>query len=228
MPRGIPVTLISVKILRRLLLVLIVLVFAFGLVLYGSYLTLPTHNTASTHFDTIIVLGTPARVDGTPSPEQRARVLEGIREYHAGVASHLIMTGAAAHNQFVEAHVMAQFAESQGVPVSDVLEEDRAQNTIQNIYYSAIIMRSHGWTSAEIVSSPYHLGRTALILDTFNQRDPALHIDWRTHPSGWPPTYSLVKKSFLYSVEASRCLFLRMHGFPNSRFLPLQTAKGSP
>jgi uncharacterized SAM-binding protein YcdF (DUF218 family) len=217
-----------VKILQRLLVFLVVLALAFGIVLYGSYVALPTHNTAATHFDSIIVLGTPTRADGTPSPEQRQRVLEGIREYRASVAPHLIMTGGAAHNQFVEAHVMAQFAESQGVPASDILEEGQAQNTIQNIYYSAIIMHSHGWTSAEIVSSPYHLGRAALILDAFNQRDPALHIDWRTHPSGWPPNYSLLTKSFLYSVEAHRCLFLRVHGFPNSRFLPLQVAKGSP
>jgi uncharacterized SAM-binding protein YcdF (DUF218 family) len=209
-----------VKLLQRLLLIVLILALASGLVVFGSYVALPSHNTAATHFDTIIVLGTPARSDGSPSPEQRERVLEGVREFRAGVAPHLIMTGGAAHNRFVEAHVMAQFARSQGVPADAISEEGHAQNTIQNIFYSSQIMHSHGWTSAEIVSSPYHLGRTALILGAFNRRQPALHIDWRTHAAAWPTEDGTSTKALLYSVEAWRCLHLRIYGFPNSRFLP--------
>ena len=208
------------KLLQRTLLALSVFAFTFALILYGNYITLPTHNTAATHFDTIIVLGTPSLLDGTPSPEQRERVLEGVREYKAGIAPHIIMTGAAAHNQFVEAHTMAQFAETQGVPASAILEERQAQNTIQNIYYSAQIMHEHGWSAAEVVSSPYHLGRTDLILNTLNIRQPALSIDWRTHPALWPPEYNFGHKIILYTFEAWRCLDLRVEGFPNSHFLP--------
>lgn len=209
------------KLLQRTLLAPSVFAFTFALILYGNYITLPTHNTAATHFDTIIVLGTPSLLDGTPSPEQRERVLEGVREYKAGVAPHIIMTGAAAHNQFVEAHTMARFAEAQGVPASAILEEPQAQNTIQNIYYSAHLMHEHGWSAAEVVSSPYHLGRTDLILDTLNIRQPALSIDWRTHPALWPPEYNFGHKIILYTFEAWRCLDLRAEGFPNSHFLPV-------
>ena len=209
-----------VNLARRLFLIVLVLALACGLIVFGNYITLPTHNTADAHFDTIIVLGTPANHDGTPSPEQRERVLEGIREYRAGVAPHLIMTGGAAHNQFVEAHTMAQFARSQGVPAEAILEEGQAQNTIQNIFYSSQIMHSHGWTSAEVVSSPYHLGRTALILAAFNRLQPALHIDWRTDAAAWPAGYGIPTRTLLYSVEAERCLYIRVFGFPNSRFLP--------
>jgi uncharacterized SAM-binding protein YcdF (DUF218 family) len=209
-----------VKLFRQTLFVLFIAVWVFLLILYGNFFTLPRRNTAATHFDTIVVLGTPSKLDGTPSPEQRERVLEGVREYKAGVAPHLIMTGGAAHNHLVEAHTMAQFAASQGVPLSAIVEEDRAQNTIQNIFYSAQIMHQNGWSSAEVVSSPYHLGRSALILLAFDRRQPALSIDWRTHPSGWPPEYTIYHKVILSSVEAWRCLQLRFLGFPSSRFLP--------
>lgn len=208
------------KFFQRALLILFVLAIAFVLALFGNYVAIPTHNTASTHFDTIVVLGTPARPDGSPSPEQRERVLEGVREYRAGVAPRLIMTGGAAHNQFVEAHVMAQFARAQGIPGDAILEEGQAQNTIQNIYYSARIMHAHDWTSAEVVSSPYHLPRTALILSAFDRTQPALHLDWHTHGAHWPAEYSFAHKALLHSVEASRCLFIRLAGFPHSRFLP--------
>jgi uncharacterized SAM-binding protein YcdF (DUF218 family) len=213
-----------VKLPKRTLFYLFLIAFVLVLIIAGNYATLPTRNTAQTHFDTIIVLGTPAKSDGTPSPEQRERVLEGIREYKAGVAPRIIVTGAAAHNRFVEAHTMAQFAATQGVPTSAILEEPQAANTIQNIYYSAQLMHQHNWSSAEIVSSPNHLGRTALILNAFNGTQPALSIDWHTHPAHWPSEYSAGHEFLFYSIEAWRCLQLRITGFPSSKFLPKSTA----
>jgi uncharacterized SAM-binding protein YcdF (DUF218 family) len=150
--------------------------------------------------------------------------MEGVREYRAGVAPHIIMTGGAAHNHFVEAHTMVQLAAAQGVVATAILEEPQALNTIQNIYYSAQLMHQHNWSSAEIVSSPNHLGRAALILTTFNAAQPALSIDWRTHPAHWPPEYSIGREFLFYSVEAWRCLQLRITGFPPSRFLPRSAA----
>ena len=208
------------KLLNRTLIVVVLIVFALALIVTISYKTLPTHNTTQTHFDTIVVLGTPTRSDGTPSPEQRERVLEGIREYKAGVAPHIIMTGGPAHNSFIEAHTMAQFAATQGVPASDILEEPQALNTIQNIYYSAQLMHQHNWSSAEVVSSPNHLGRTALILKTFDTTQPSLSIAWHTHPALWPHEYSIPHELLLDYAEALRCLQLRIYGFPPSKFLP--------
>jgi Uncharacterized membrane protein len=198
----------------------------FAIVLFGAgiYLTIPTHNTSATHFDTLIVLGYPANADGTPSPEQRERVLEGVREYKAGVAPYLIMSGAAAHNEYVEADVMAQLARSQGVPASAILEDVQAQNTIQNIYYSARIMHDHGMNSAEIISSPSHLPRAALIVNTLNVDQPSLYINWRTHAAHWPTEYSIFREAALYIGEARNCLILRFNGFPSSRFLPRDRA----
>jgi uncharacterized SAM-binding protein YcdF (DUF218 family) len=209
-----------VKLLIRTLALVVLIVVALALIVTINYKTLPTSNTPQTHFDTIVVLGTPTRSDGTPSPEQRERVLEGVREYKAGIAPHIIMTGGPAHNHFVEAHTMAQFAAAQGVPTSDILEEPQALNTIQNIYYSAQLMHQHSWSSAEVISSPNHLGRTALILGTFNRTQPTLSIDWRTHPAPWPQEYSAAHELLLNYGEALRCLQLRTQGFPASKFLP--------
>jgi uncharacterized SAM-binding protein YcdF (DUF218 family) len=199
--------------LRKLLIFLAGLV----LLLIGCaallYRSIPATNTNLTHFDTIIVLGTPANQDGTPSPELRERTLEGVREFKAGIAPHLIFTGAAAHNQFVEAHTMATLALAQGVPRDAILEEGQAQNTVQNIFYSQRIMAAQGWTSAEVVSSPSHLPRTALILKHFS-------IQWRTHPARWPAEYDLWQRAAHFGVETEYCLRLKLLGFPATRFLP--------
>ena len=204
----------------KLLRLLLTITLACALIIAINYRTLPSANTTQTHFDAIIVLGNPANPDGTPGPEQRERVLEAIREYKAGIAPTLIMTGGAAHNPHIEATVMAQFALTQGVPSSAVFAEPQAENTIQNIFYSAEIMHQHGWHSAEVVSSPSHLPRAALILQTFDRLQPALAIGWHTHAAPWPSTYNPMRRLIHYTAEAGYCLRLRILGFPNSRFLP--------
>jgi uncharacterized SAM-binding protein YcdF (DUF218 family) len=138
----------------------------------------PVSNTSLTRFDAIIVLGTPADSDGNPTPEQLARVTEGVNEYKRGTAPRLILSGGAAHNRFVEARVMARTAEAQGIPTSAILVEPQAMDTIQNACYSVRIMEAHGWRSAEVVSTAYHLPTAALI---FN----ALPLQWAVHPA--PP-----------------------------------------
>lgn len=198
----------------RIVAVLVLLSSLYPATVLGFYFFAPQHNANLSSVDTLIVLGTPTLADGSPSPEQRERVLEGVREFRRGVSRHIIMTGGAAHNHFVEAHTMALLAEANGVPASAIVEEGQAQNTIQNIYYSEKIMLANSWHSTEVISSPYHLPRAALIL----RRHPQLQ--WRTHAAQWPPEYGLRKKLQLNWNEARGCFRLRLHGFPPSKYLP--------
>ena len=134
----------------------------------------PTSITSLTRFDAIIVLGYPADRDGNPKPIQLARVTEAVHEYERGVAPRLIFTGGAVLNRFVEARVMAQAAQAQGVPESAIFVEPEAKDTIQNACYAVRIMKAHGWRSAEVVSSASHLPRAGLIFS-------GLPLEWRTH-----------------------------------------------
>lgn len=123
----------------------------------------PRENTTQEKFDALIVLGYPADSDGNPSPTEQARVTEAVRQYELGVAPRIIITGGAAHNQFVESQVMARTAEAYGIPAGALIEEEHAMNTIENACNSVHIMRSHGWESAEVITSPNHLPRAAMI-----------------------------------------------------------------
>ncbi|MFZ1086315.1 MAG: YdcF family protein [Terracidiphilus sp.] len=163
----------------------------------------PASNTALTRFDAIIVLGTSADRDGNPTPDLLARVTEGVHEYERGIARRLIMTGGAAHNQFVEARVMARTAEAQGIPAAAILIEPEARDTLQNACYSARIMKAHGWRSAEVVSRASHLPRAAIIFGE-------LPLEWRMHaaPPVEPesPAYQWAA-SAVEDVKAVRYLF---------------------
>lgn len=160
----------------KLKLAALAFVVVLGLFLWGllARAYAPTSNTNREQFDAIIVLGTPADSDGNPTPSQLSRVSEAVREYERGAAPRLILSGGAAHNQYVEAQVMARTAEAQGIPASAVFVEGQAQDTIQNACYSARIMKQHGWGSAEVVSNQSHLPRAGLIFSR-------LPIQWRTH-----------------------------------------------
>lgn len=168
----------------------------------------PTANTSRDRFDAILVLGTPTDADGNPTPEQLARVTEGVREYERGVAPRLLFTGGPAHNQFAEASVMANSAAAQGIPPSAIFVETTATDTIQNVCYSARIMQSHGWHSAEVISSAYHLPRAAMILGRTT-------LNWRMHAApplqpGEAQSNSIVEilktvRYLLYANWAERC-----------------------
>jgi len=198
--------------MRKVLLSLVLLFFAALSAIWILWRAIPQSNTAQHTFDVILVLGTPSLKDGGPSPEQRSRVLEGVREWRSDVAPRIIFSGGAAHNQWVEADTMAKFAEQQGVPAADIIEERQAMDTIQNVYYSVVIMRAHQWRSADVVSSWSHLPRAALILAHF----PVL---WRTHAAPWPPEFGIRDKSIRDWREAAYCLVLRFRGFTPSRFI---------
>lgn len=172
----------------------------------------PLSNTPQKNFDTILVLGYPCLANGTPSPEQRARVLQGVRQWRLNIAPRIIVSGTAAHNHWVEADCMARLAEQQGVPAADIIEERQAHNTIQNVYYSVAIMQAHHWNSADVVSSWSHLPRAALILAHF----PIL---WRTDAAPWPKQYGILDKSVRDWSEAQYCLKLRIEGFHPTRFI---------
>ena len=133
----------------------------------------PKENTTQEHFDVLMVLGSPADADGNPTPTQLERVTEAVNEYERGVAPRMIITGGPAHNQFVEAEVMAR-----GRGAGDSCGRDRGRESGAEhdgeTCDSLRIMRSHGWESAEVISSASHLPRAGL--------DPnRLPLKWRTH-----------------------------------------------
>lgn len=154
----------------------------------------PRGNTNRARYDAIIVLGTPSDDDGNPTPAQLARVTEAVAEYQRGVAPRLILSGAAAHNSFVESQGMARTAASMGIPADALFEEPHALDTIQNACYSIEIMHRHGWRSAEVISSAAHLPRAGLIFS-------GATVDWRLHaaPPVVPP--SAIYRSAEQAVE---------------------------
>src|SRR5665213_1934107 len=105
---------------------------------------------------------------------------------------------------------MLEVAVAAGVPADAIVEEGQAMDTIQNIYFSEKLMEQRGWGSAEVVSSPSHLPRTALILQHYK-------FAWRTHASKWPVEFSAKDITTHFRGEAKVCWTLTYTGFKRNK-----------
>jgi uncharacterized SAM-binding protein YcdF (DUF218 family) len=118
---------------------------------------LACHKPAPSDSCVVLLLGTPARADGSPHPVQRQHARAAVSAMkHAGCAR-LIVSGGAVHTPFVEADVLATLAVQAGVPRERVLPERLARTTWENIRYSAPHMSS--FKTLYIVSDSLHTHR---------------------------------------------------------------------
>jgi uncharacterized SAM-binding protein YcdF (DUF218 family) len=121
----------------------------------------------ATHADVIIVLGcNTLSHNGTPiSSCIGARSSHAADLYKEGLAPTIIATGGptAGPDRPTESQVLQSVLESDGVPPSAIVQENRALDTIQNMAYSKQIMLEHGWHSAILVTEPFHIKRATLI-----------------------------------------------------------------
>lgn len=104
----------------------------------------------------VVVLGWRADPDGTPSDILRWRVQAGVTEWRRYSNAVLIVTGGAVSNDVAEGPVMAQLAGELGVPEAQILVDDTAVDTWQNV------ARAHELAPAE--------GEVVLVSDRLHAR----------------------------------------------------------
>jgi uncharacterized SAM-binding protein YcdF (DUF218 family) len=142
-----------------------------------------------------------------------ARVKEAIALYKNGWAPRILFSGAAEDKTGPSnAQVMAQMAVDQGVPTNSVLMETMSETTQQNAKNAQAIFTQYAVRSAIVVSSPYHMRRTAL---EFTQASTDVSI--RAHPasndSGWSMWWWLTPSGwYLVASEMVKIVILSTGG----------------
>lgn len=117
--------------------------------------------------DAIVVLGAAVRKTGEPSPALRRRVLHAVNLMHEGTSEALIVTGGLGKYPPTEAEVMKELALRAGIPEERIFMEQEATSTFESVVLCSRIMRQHGWSTAIVVSDPYHLFRTKVAFRAF-------------------------------------------------------------
>ncbi|HEY4358725.1 MAG TPA: YdcF family protein [Acidobacteriaceae bacterium] len=187
---------------RFLLISILVLIVLSGVCVIG-YATVPMGNMPEGPYDAILVLGVPAKRDGTVSEPELVRVREAVGEYRLGRAPRILFSGGPAFNSTVEAHAMAEAAFEMGVPRANLVEEGESLDTLENIENSQRILDAHGWKRVEVISTVPHLHRTAVLLEH-------THLQWRGHACHTGETG--LRKAGILTEEIVATTMLRVFG----------------
>ncbi|WP_340025408.1 YdcF family protein [Paenibacillus sp. FSL K6-1096] len=101
------------------------------------------------------------------------RVEQGVKLYQEGYARQLLLSNS--EEITGPAGDMRETALSLGVPEGAILTEDAAESTYQNAQLTLPIMKQHGFKSAIVVSSDFHMRRVKFIFDhVYNKSGIAL------------------------------------------------------
>jgi uncharacterized SAM-binding protein YcdF (DUF218 family) len=110
--------------------------------------------------DAVVVLGA-AQYDGTPSAIFRWRLSHARDLYEAGVAPVVITVGGGAEgDRTTEAAAGRDWLIAEGVPADAVVAVEQGTNTQDSLAAAAAQMSERGWTSAVLVTDPWHTFRS--------------------------------------------------------------------
>ncbi len=117
--------------------------------------------------DVGIVLGA-ALWGNVPSPALKERLNHAIKLYKENYFPKIIVSGGMDYNgsTLTEAEGMKKYLVEQGIPDKDIVEENLARNTYENLEFSHRLMETNGWTKGVVITHTYH-GARALDMAKF-------------------------------------------------------------
>lgn len=160
------------------------------------------------HADVILVLGA-AEYNGRPSPILEARLDHAALLYHEGVAGEIVTVGGRKPgDQYTEAQASDRYLVSYGVPASSVLAINTGNDTLNSMRAAASVLHEHGWSTAVVVSDPWHMYRSEVMAADSG-------IDAWTSPTHSGPAVQTRQTQFAYIArETAATLFYRLTKAP--------------
>jgi uncharacterized SAM-binding protein YcdF (DUF218 family) len=184
----------TVRVLSRALLALLALSCTLYLVSY-FYVVQSFDGNAEFPVECAVVFGAAVSRGSEPGPAIVRRVGEAARLYREGQIDLLILTGGKGEgNRKAEAEVMREQAIAGNVRAEDIVLEDQARSTWENLVFAKNL--TSGCSSVVAISDQYHLGRIRLL---------ALRQGWRglqTWPAQNHEPVGTERKGFLREVIA--------------------------
>jgi len=119
------------------------------------------------HADIAIVLGNRVFKDGSLSTWLQGRVDEALVLYRAGRVKKIFASGGIGTNEdgnYPEGDAMKKYLLQHGVPTSDIIADNKGQNTFLTAKDFIAWNETRHYTSAVVVSQFYHITRSKYIL----------------------------------------------------------------
>lgn len=127
---------------------------------------------SSKKYDIIIVPGVPLE-NGQWSKVMKERIYWSKYLFDKGIAGNIMFSGAAVYSPYIEAEIMAMYAEALGIPKKNIYTETKAEHSTENIYFSYKLAKKLNLWSIAIASDPFQ----TKMLRKFTRKRIDAHID---------------------------------------------------
>jgi uncharacterized SAM-binding protein YcdF (DUF218 family) len=108
----------------------------------------------SKNYDIIVIPGVPF-TNGQWSYSMKERVCWSKYLYEKGIAKNVMYSGSAVYSPYIEAEIMALYAEKIGIRKENIFTETLAEHSTENIYYSYKKARKLGFDRIALASDPF-------------------------------------------------------------------------
>lgn len=105
-------------------------------------------------YDLIIVPGVSLE-NGKWSNTMKARIYWSKFLFDKGIAKNIMYSGSAVYTPYIEAKIMALYAEAIGIPMQNIYTETKAEHSTENIYFSYKLAKELKFVTIAIASDPF-------------------------------------------------------------------------
>ena len=105
-------------------------------------------------YDALIVPGIPFE-NNNWNYVMKSRVLWSVYLYRQGFVKNIIYSGSAVYSPYVEAKIMAMYAEKVGVPRDHIFIEPTAEHSTENVYYSCLVAKRNGFKTVALATDKF-------------------------------------------------------------------------
>jgi uncharacterized SAM-binding protein YcdF (DUF218 family) len=116
-------------------------------------------------YDALIVPGYPTKT-GNWNFRLKKRILWAVYLYKTGKVKNLIFSGSAVYTPYIEAKIMALYAQKLGVPPEHIFIENEAEHSCENLYYSYVMAKRLGFKKVALTSGLFH----CMFIEKFRKR----------------------------------------------------------
>lgn len=100
----------------------------------------------------------------------KGRVYWSYILYKKGIARNIIYSGSAVYSPYIEAQIMALYAEAIGIPPEHIHTESTAEHSTENLYYSYHLGKKLGYRKMALATDPFQ----SKLLKKFSKK---MHLD---------------------------------------------------
>jgi len=112
------------------------------------------HAQSTAPYDVVIVPGLPYN-SGDISAGMKLRILWSYHLYRTGMTKKVMYSGSAVYSPYVEARIMAEYGKALGIPTEDILMEERAEHSTENLFFGYRMAKNLGYQKIALASDPF-------------------------------------------------------------------------